>query len=300
MFVSNAINKHSNNFHMNFTFISRLLLLFFLSTNNVLASEKALIFVSIPPMQYLMQRIAGDKIEVRSLLDSSDNAELYEPTPSQLRSIVSATLYFPLNMPFEKKWLPVVKENNPSLIVADCCDDLTRVFVKNKHSRHQIEKDPHIWIDPVINRDIARRMRDALISLFPKRENVLVKNHAQLDKELELLHEEILSSTKKLQNRTFIVSHPAWSYFSERYGFNQVPLEYEGKEIGVRSTVKLVELAKEKKINTIFVQRQIKSNPAVALAKEINAEIIELDPLAHDHINNLRLTAKLISDSMRD
>lgn len=258
-----------------------------------------MIIVSIPPMQYLMKRIAGDDIEVRSLIDSSDNAELFEPRPGQLRLFNRADSYFSLQLPFERKWLKLVKENNPQLIIEECCDDLRRVFSEHDHEFHEADKDPHIWTDPVINRDIAFRMRNLLITLFPDHEKRFINNYAELERELVSLHKEIILLTEGLEDKIFIVSHPAWSYFSDRYGFLQIPLEYEGKEIGIRSTVTLVELAREKNIDTVFIQRQIKSSSAIALANEIGAKLVELDPLAEDHLKNLLFTATQITSSLK-
>ena len=58
------------------------------------------------------------------------------------------------------------------------------------------------------------------------------------------LDEIVRLKTRNLERKTLIVSHPSWSYFADEYGFTQVSIEREGKEIQARSLVKLIKIAK--------------------------------------------------------
>ncbi len=291
-----------------------LLALLFVNNSVMSVERKKTIIVSIPPMQYLMQRIVGDEITVHSLISGNDNAELFEPGPKQLLSIKDASLYFPVGLPFEEKWLPVIQENNRGLVVADCCQDLMKDLIDEDLSDEELvdidhdegehhhlsstQKDPHLWTDPVLNREIVNRMKDYLLNIFPENKQQIIKNHKVLDDELDSIDREIKALIKNLDKRIFIVSHPAWSYFSDRYSLEQISIEQEGKEIGIRATIALAELAKKENIKKIFIQKQIKSKSSIAFAKEINAEVIEIDPLEYDHLKNLLMTAKLIFNSL--
>ncbi len=61
----------------------------------------------------------------------------------------------------------------------------------------------------------------------------------------------------------------------------------DGKDVHAKSLTKLIEFSRSKKISRVFVQKQFNKNSAEILAKEIDAQVIELDPLAEDYIANL-------------
>ena len=111
------------------------------------------------------------------------------------------------------------------------------------------------------------------------------------------LDEDIKSHLAQLNNRYIVVSHPSWGYYAEAYDLIQLPIELEGKEVRAKSLAKLIELAHSKNINKVFVQKQFNKNSAEILAKEIDADIIELDPLAEDYIVNLYYVTGAIVES---
>ena len=76
-------------------------------------------------------------------------------------------------------------------------------------------------------------------------------------------------------------------------------MENQGKELGARSLIKIIERAQEEKIQTLFVQKQHKSAAAMAFANEIDARVIEVDVQHGDYINNLRDITNLLSEAMK-
>ena len=51
--------------------------------------------------------------------------------------------------------------------------------------------------------------------------------------------------------------------------------------------VELIEFAREKDIKAVFVQPQFNTRAAVVIASEIDAALLELDPLAFNYIENM-------------
>ena len=98
-----------------------------------------------------------------------------------------------------------------------------------------------------------------------------------------------------------IVSHPSWSYFADEYGFTQISIEREGKEIQASSLVDLIKTAKERNVKTIFVQPQFNDRAAKVVANELNAEVMMLDPLAFNYIDNMnRVTENIVKGLTHD
>ena len=92
-----------------------------------------------------------------------------------------------------------------------------------------------------------------------------------------------------------MVFHPAWSYFAEAYGLEQISIEHNGKEPGPRTLQEIINRGKKFNIKTIFVQKQFGLSVAKKIAKMIGATIQEMDPLAENYFENMRQTAKAIS-----
>ena len=68
----------------------------------------------------------------------------------------------------------------------------------------------------------------------------------------------------------------------------QVCLEENGKEPGTSYLASLIDEARKNNIRYIFIQKQFNAESAKTMAKEINAEVIEIDPLAEDWYNEMK------------
>ncbi len=88
-----------------------------------------------------------------------------------------------------------------------------------------------------------------------------------------------------------MIYHPNLAYLARDYGLEEVAVEFEGKEPPPSRLKYLIDLARTKKINTIFVQREYDSKNAKAIADEIGAEVVVIDPLSVDW---LKATTEII------
>ena len=79
-----------------------------------------------------------------------------------------------------------------------------------------------------------------------------------------------------------MIYHPALTYFAADYGLEQISIEDEGKEPNPAHLKKLIDLARKKNIHIIFIQSQFDVDNAKSIAKEINGQIIPIDPLTED------------------
>ena len=99
------------------------------------------------------------------------------------------------------------------------------------------------------------------------------------------------------KGRCFMVFHPAWGYFAEEYGLEQVPIEVEGKEPGPQALARLIDEARKENIQVIFVQKQFSSRAAETIAKAIHGKVVALDPLAEDYLDNLIAMAESLVEA---
>ena len=74
-------------------------------------------------------------------------------------------------------------------------------------------------------------------------------------------------------------------------------IETDGKEPSPRRLVELVGEARRAGTRAVFVQRGEYDRPAQAIAQEIGARVVALEPLAEDWPANLRRTAAALREA---
>lgn len=164
----------------------------------------------------------------------------------------------------------------------------------NTHESHS-EKDPHIWLDPILVKIQASTIAKALIAKYPQNKALYEANLAHFQAELDALNAEISALFEKSKNKKFIIYHPSLAYFAARYHLVQIPVEIEGKEPKTKDLQRLMSVAKKENIKTIFVQKGFSQNAAKSLAKELKASVVELNHLSDDYSKNLLEIAKKIA-----
>ena len=285
-----------------------LLLLLFVSTNGF--SGQLRVFTSVLPIKTFVEKVGGEHVDVRSMVRPGFNPHTYDPTPQQISALASAALYVQTGVPFEKAWMKRINSANADMQVLDARDGLAlrsmEAHVHNEHDDHKDhekhghhdkyghqddhanEEDPHVWTNPVLAGKMIGRIRDKLIELAPLHAAEFSRNHDDFLAELKALDHELHELLEPLPNRKFMVFHPAWGYFADRYHLVQVPIEEEGKEPGARRIATLIEQAKHDQVQVIFVQPQFDKRQAAQVAKAIDGSVIAVDPLAADYVANLR------------
>ena len=278
------------------------LVLFFLLSNSasLLAEDRINVFVSVPPQKYFVKRIGANHVDVSVMVKTTHNPVTYEPTPKQMTKLASTELFFLIGVPFESVWADVFAERYPQMRLIRCCNIDVKLEDHHDHGHNGGgNADPHIWTSPIRAATLADEIYAQLSKLKPSLKNEFAGNHADLLDALALMDEKIKSRLSNKKQRAFIVSHPAWGYFAHDYKLRQISLEEYGREVNAKKLVDIIEFAKTNKIDTLFVQPQFNQNAAKILAKEINAEIISLDPLAGDYLTNIDYMSDAIANSLK-
>lgn len=166
------------------------------------------------------------------------------------------------------------------------------------HGHHGGAGDPHVWTSPRLMRSAAVTVAAALAELDPEGAPAYRARLDSLLAEIDALDAEIRRELAGLARRRFLVVHPAWGHFAADYGLEQVAIEHEGKMPGPRGLVKLVEAARAEGIPVVFAQRGFPRAPAEAVAAEIGARVVVLDPLARSWLDETRATARAIAAAL--
>jgi zinc transport system substrate-binding protein len=263
------------------------------------ASRPLQVAVTVPPQAYLVERIGGERVATEAMMPSGSSEETFSPSPRQLVALSRADLYMLVGHPAflveERHVLPALARN-PKVRIISMWDGTARG--DGPHLHDHAEGDPHLWTAPRHMRAAAVRVAAALAELDPAGAPIY---RARLDSflaELDALDAEIRRELAGAPRRRFLVTHPAWGHLAAQYGLEQVAIEAEGKEPGPRALVALVESARAEGVPVVFSQEGFPDAAARAVAAEIGARVVPLDPLARSWLDNTRATARAIASSL--
>ena len=285
----------------------------------VLPEKRVKVVATIFPLADIVGNVGGELVEVTTLLAPGASPHTFEPTVEQARFVADADLVFFIGgglddwavrlaeaagdmgmvamMDTVEAW---VLEYNPIHLDGEDHDDHNHHDHDNGHEHdhhthihnddqqgqdhhhHHGPHDPHIWLDPVLVKDImAPQIAEKLQGVYPGGSTTFQANLANFQEELELLNWEIADAVKLFQQSRFISYHSAWNYFARRYGLEEVAAveEFPGKEPSAKWMAELVKLAAAHDIRVIFAEPQFGGNAARVIAEEIGGEVLLLDPL---------------------
>ena len=261
--------------------------------------DKPIIAVTILPQKYFVEKIAGDFVHVYVIVPPGSGAELYSPKPSQMKELANSKAWMQIGqIGFEQSWKEKIKQNSPNTKIFDTSvqtDWIAAEVEEHGDHVHLHGIDPHIWMAPNEVLQMAEEIVKALNILFPDKAKEFNTNYQVFINEINLLDNDLKAALENVPNRKFLIFHPALGYFARQYNFEQIAMEVDGKEPSARQIQDLVNLARQENIKTIFVQKEFSIRNADLLAKEIDARIVMIDPLAEDWNGQLREIAKKIA-----
>lgn len=273
-----------------------------------IGSSPLQVTVSILPQVYFVRQIAGDLAQVSVMVLPGAGPATYEPKPDQMVALTSSQIYFAIGVPFETVWLPKIQAANPAMRIVRTQEGISKIPMAHHHHEHAAQKthngqeilDPHIWLDPNLVKIQARHIKEALCVADPAHAHVFTQNFDRFTIALDQLNQNITSLFgPAAKGKHFVVFHPAWGYFARAYGLIQLPVEMEGKSPSPRELAGLIDMARAKKIHTIFAQPQFSQQSASVIARGIEGTVVRLDPLASDWADNLLSAAGIIKGALR-
>ena len=269
-----------------------ILTLFILSAcgNTTQKSEKPILTVTLEPLRYFTEAIAGDNYEVVSMVPKGSSPESYDPTPQQLVNLSKSQAYFRIGyIGFEQAWMKKLEANCPNMKVYNTSKGIDLIREKGHwHGDHFHEGgvEPHVWNSTQNALIIADNIYQALCELdsthqedYQKRLDVLKQTIRQTDANVRTLLENADS--------TFLIYHPALSYFARDYGLKQVSIEEGGKEPSPAQLKALIETCRNENVHTIFVQQEFDQRNAQLIANELGVNIVSINPLSYDWVKEM-------------
>jgi zinc transport system substrate-binding protein len=253
------------------------------------ATKKIQIVAGFYPLAYAAEGIAGDLAEVVSLAGPGVEPHDLELTPGDVAKINDADLvvYIPEFIPALDavvKTLDQSKVINATQGITLISGDSHSHEGEESHSEeegHSDESatDPHIWLNPnnmvLIGNSIAKAL-NALTS-----DSAIDENRSNFENALTTLASDYTAKLANCSIKALVVSHEAFGYIANAYGFEQVGISGLSPE-AEPSPARLAEVAKIAKAEnatTIYYESLVDPKVAKTLADELKITAEMLDPL---------------------
>jgi len=251
---------------------------FITRSNSNGGQDKIQITASFYPVYFLSKEIAGDKADVFNVTPAGAEPHDYEPTAQDMAKMENSKMIV-LNGGGLEAWADNVKQNfgNKAVIVVAGAGLTNKATIENGEQK----TDPHIWLDPVLVKEMANRILDGFIQIDPLNKDYYRTNAEALILRLENLDNEYRQGLADCKSRDIITSHSAFGYLAAAYGLNQVSVTglSPDEEPSVQQLAEVAKFAKDNNIKYIFYESLISPKLSETIANEVGAKTLVLNPL---------------------
>jgi zinc transport system substrate-binding protein len=241
------------------------------------------VVVAFYPLQYVVEQVGGDQVNVSNLTKPGVEPHDLELTGKQVASVATADLVF-----YEKGFQAaidsaVATESPKHVLDAAAIVPLrtTPGFTGEPSTPSTSALDPHTWLDPRTMIEYASAVSAQLSQSRPTSAAVFQQRADALAKELTTLDSDFSTGLATCQRTAFVTSHAAFGYLAERYGLEQVGIAglTPDAEPTPAHLAEVQKVAKAKGVTTIFSETLASPALADALAKDLGLKTDVLDPL---------------------
>ena len=233
--------------------------------------RRPVVAATLPPVADLVREVGGDDVRVVTLLPPGAHPDSYETTPRTAQALAGAALVIRVGAAADA-WLGSVGDT-PEVVLTEGMALQGRTGPGTGN--------PHVWLDPIRVRDVLLpRIADAVARVAPDPAPVHERAAAFADS-LTALDAEITAMLDDVEGRRFVAAHPAWVYFAERYGLEQVGAIHgtPGSELGSRELAHLVEQMRARGVRAVVAEPQLGRAGVDALADELGVRVEIADAL---------------------
>lgn len=264
------------------------------------------IAVGIVPEAAFVQAVAGDLVDIVTLIPPGNSPANYQPTAMEMQALSDAEIYFTLQMPTEQaNILPKVGDFNPDIQIVDLREAVLGTYPLLNTSGEAIETtqgqsvDPHIWLSPKRAAVMVQIIADELCAVDADNAEIYRANATEYQAKLTALDGEIREKVAGLPNTKFLIYHGAYNYFATDYGLTMIAIEIEGKQATAEELQNVIDLARADAITTVFYQDEFDDSQAATVAEEIGGVAQNVAPLSMNYIQGLEDFVNALAQSKK-
>ena len=281
------------------------------ATEEKSAEVKKTIYSSFFTVAEFVKMIAGDKFEVKTIIQTNEEPHSFELTSQAMKDLDGADL-IAFNGAGMESFIDDLKANIKD---DDKFLDLSaglNLLDSSKEGSDMTSINPHTWLSIKNAKVMVDNIYRKLSAMDPDNEAYYKEN---LDKalakfdEFDKKFEDELSKVKS-KDKYFVVSHAAFNYLADDYGLKQVAVTgiSPEEEPSAKDLKTIADFVKEKNIKTIFFEGKATPKVAETLAKNTGTktstiytmENLDDDMVSKGYVGLMEENLKALVDSFNE
>ena len=231
----------------------------------------------------ITKNIAGDKIDLHSIVPIGQDPHEYEPLPDDVKKTSEANLilYNGINLEtggnawFTKLVQNAKKEENKDYYAVS--EGVDVIYLEGQNEKGK--EDPHAWLNLENGIIYAKNIAKQLEAKDPKNKDFYEANLKTYVEKLSKLDKEAKDKFNNIpkEKKTIVTSEGCFKYFSKAYDVPSAYIwEINTEEEGTPDQIKtLVEKLRKTKVPSLFVESSVDERPMQTVSKDTNIPIYE-------------------------
>ncbi|MDY4035605.1 metal ABC transporter substrate-binding lipoprotein [Streptococcus dysgalactiae] len=239
-------------------------------------SDKLKVVVTNSILADMTKTIAGDKIDLHSIVPIGQDPHEYEPLPEDVEKTNNADVIFYNGINLEdggQAWFTKLvknaqKKKNKDYFAAS--DGVDVIYLEGENEKGK--EDPHAWLNLENGIIYSKNIAKQLMAKDPKNKETYEKNLKAYVAKLEKLDKEAKSKFDAIpaNKKLIVTSEGCFKYFSKAYGVPsayiwEINTEEEGTPDQMSS---LIEKLKVVKPAALFVESSVDRRPMKTVSKD--------------------------------
>jgi zinc transport system substrate-binding protein len=226
------------------------------------------------PLAAVARTVGGAGVEVDDLTPPGVDAHDVEATTDQVDLLLDADLAIVLGGSFQPAIERVAaRRDGPTLVWREVLD---------RASARRLDRDPHLWLDPVRYAALAKQVGNRLARLDPDHARGYQRRVAASAAALEQLDATSAARLSGCSRNLLVTSHESFGWLASRYGLRQVGVTRGSPdaEPDPARVADLADRARRAGVTTVFSEPLLSDRVARTLAREAGGlRVVDLDPL---------------------
>ncbi len=249
------------------------------------STDQVSVVAAFYPLEWAVAQVGGDRVSVTSLTAPGAEPHDLELTPQQVATVSDSRLVVYIRG-FQPSVDDAAAAHPETALDVSTAPGITDTPSGSAAASQQATsatppRDPHIWLDPVNMAAIITAVAARLTAVDPASAALYAANAEAVTARLRLLDKAWRTGTTTCASRDLVVSHDAFGYLAQRYGFTQIGISglSPDAEPSPSKIAEVTDFVRTHNVTTIYYETLVDPKVAQTIASETGATTAVLDPL---------------------
>ena len=242
------------------------------SSTDQVSNEKPEVLTTFTVLADLAQNVAGDRLNVRSIVKPGSEIHGYQPTPSDIEQASSADLIVENGLGLEL-WARKFTANAGDIPTLTLSEGMEPLLIDE--DAYAGKPNPHAWMSPQRTMIYVDQLEQAFSKLDPDGAEQFKANAVAYKSSLQVLDQELRSALETIpaERRVLVSCEGAFTYLASDYGLEEAylwPVNAES-QVTPRRMARLIQTVRDRKIPAVFCESTVSDRAQKQVAAESGA-----------------------------